>query len=122
MPKRYAPNLLPDGRAVFPTRTRALYGEPEVLRTEPIPGGGQMRLEALAQLGASSGPPAIRWVAECRIGRKLETIERYVQMPHHGMSVLHGADAERAISEEARNLIDWIARKRARALELPPAA
>lgn len=111
--RSYAPTILPDGRGVFQTRTFEQYRPPEVLRTRPVPGGGQMRLEALAPLG--SGPPAIRWVADFKVGRKHETIESYLQMPHQGMTQLHGTAAERAIAEDAERLIRWIARKRAQA-------
>lgn len=123
MAKRYAPTRLPDGRGVFPTHTAVHYKEPELLRRVPVPGGGgELRLEALSPFG--DGPPAIRWTAEFRTATKLETIQSYLQMPHHGMTQLHGAEADRIINDDLQRLIRLIERKRAQALPgllLPPA-
>lgn len=103
---------LPDGSnprvsAVAP------YREPETLRTMPIPGGGQARLERLSpRLG---GEAILRWIAEFKVGRSQHTIERYVQSPWHGSEDVALEATEIAIQIDLEQLLERVAVRRKRA-------
>lgn len=108
--RRYGGAVLLDGRDVFPAKTTARYLAPEELQTTRVPGGGTIRLEALSPQGG--GPPVVRHVAEFHCKGRLETIESYLQMPHHGFTQLHGLEAEQAIKDDLERLLRLIQRRR----------
>lgn len=86
------------------------YRDPDVLRTVAIPGGGELRLEALRAFGGDA--PIIRWVATYMAGGAHCTTERYLQVPHQGFDVLEEPDAAREIEGELRQMLENIKRER----------
>lgn len=89
------------------------YHEPDVLRRVAVPGGGELRLEALRPLGGAE--PIIRWVATYIDGAGAHcTTERYLQVPHHGFDVLEEPAAARQIEADCRQMIENIKRERGR--------
>lgn len=91
----------------------SVYRDPEILRTVAVPGGGELRLEALRPYG--EGECIIRWVATYIAGGAHCTTERYLQIPHHGFDVLENHQATQLIEADCRQMIANIKRERARA-------
>lgn len=98
---------------MMPVSAIAPYREPEILRTYRVPGGGEVRLEALSPV--FDGAPIVRLVADFKVGQQgAHTIESYVQVPYRGYEQL-GADADATIAIEVERLMRRIARRRAAA-------